>query len=96
MAANNKIQTGLMGTYDANDTYFSADGKTAYGYGATTLFTFTYDNDQRVGLYLPLIFLLIFVCKNSILGISSKNTFICLNCFDRLILKRKVKVFSFK
>ncbi|AKG66649.1 hypothetical protein [Lactobacillus helveticus] len=45
MAANNKIKTDLMGTYDANDTYFSADGKTAYGYGTTNLFTFSYDND---------------------------------------------------
>ena len=46
MAAHNNIQTGLMGTYDANDTYFTADGKTAYGFGATTLFTVAYDNDM--------------------------------------------------
>ena len=45
MAAHNNIHTGVMGTYDANDTYFTADGKTAYGYGANTLFTFSYDND---------------------------------------------------
>lgn len=46
MTAHNNVQTGLMGTYDANNTYFMADGKTAYGYGATTLFTFSYDNDM--------------------------------------------------
>lgn len=45
MVAHNNIKTDLMGTYDANDTYFTADGKTAYGYGASTLFTFSYDND---------------------------------------------------
>ena len=45
MAAHNNAQTGLMGTYDANNVYFTIDGKTAYGYGATTLFTFSYDND---------------------------------------------------
>lgn len=45
MAAHNNIMTGVMGTYDANDAYFTADGVTAYGYGATTLFTFSYDND---------------------------------------------------
>lgn len=46
MATHNNVQTGVMGTYDANNAYFMADGKTAYGYGATTLFTFTYDNDM--------------------------------------------------
>ena len=45
MSANNKNKTDLMGTYDTNDVYFSADGKTAYGFGVTTLFTFSYDND---------------------------------------------------
>ena len=45
MAAHNNAQTGLMGTYDANNVYFTIDGKTAYGYGATTLYTFSYDND---------------------------------------------------
>ena len=43
MAAHNNAQTGLMGTYDANNVYFTIDGKTAYGYGATPLFTFSYD-----------------------------------------------------
>lgn len=47
MAANNKIKTDLMGTYEVNDAYFSADGKTAYGFGVTTLFTVTYDNDLQ-------------------------------------------------
>lgn len=45
MAAHNNVQTGVMGTYDANNVYFTIDGKTAYGFGATTLFTFSYDND---------------------------------------------------
>lgn len=45
MSANSKIKTDLMGTYDTNDTYFSADGKTAYGFGVNTMFTFSYDND---------------------------------------------------
>lgn len=44
MATQNNVQTGLMGTYDTNNAYFMADGKTAYGYGATTFFKFTYDN----------------------------------------------------
>lgn len=44
MANQNNAQTGLMGTYDTNNAYFMADGKTAYGYGATTFFKFTYDN----------------------------------------------------
>lgn len=44
MANQNNVQTGLMGTYDTNNAYFMADGKTAYGYGATTFFRFTYDN----------------------------------------------------
>ena len=37
MAAHNNAQTGLMGTYDANNVYFTIDGKTAYGYGAITI-----------------------------------------------------------
>lgn len=44
MANQNNVQTGLMGTYDTNNEYFMADGKTAYGYGATTFFKFAYDN----------------------------------------------------
>lgn len=45
MAAHNNDITGVMGTYDANDTYFTADGVTGYGYGASAIFTFSYDND---------------------------------------------------
>lgn len=43
MTDNNKINT-----YDTNDVYFSADGKTAYMYGVNTFFTVSYDNDLQM------------------------------------------------
>lgn len=46
MASHNQPQTGLMATYDANDTTFMANGQQIFGYGEDTMFTAAYDNDS--------------------------------------------------
>lgn len=35
----------FVGIYDTNNVYFTAGGKTIYGFGDSTLFTFQYNND---------------------------------------------------
>lgn len=45
MASHNQPQTGLMATYDANDTTVMANGRQIFGYGEDTMFTASYDNE---------------------------------------------------
>lgn len=43
--AYNSAESGLMATYDANDTTIVVNGKQLYGFGEDTMFTSSYDND---------------------------------------------------
>lgn len=43
--AYNSAESGLMATYDANDTTIVVDGKQLFGFGEDTMFSATYDND---------------------------------------------------
>lgn len=43
MAATNS--DAFVGIYDTSNVYFTADNKTIYGFGDSTLFTFTYTNN---------------------------------------------------
>lgn len=44
--ANNSSETGLMATYDANDTTVVCNGEQLDGWGQDTMFSATYDNDS--------------------------------------------------
>ena len=46
MASHNDSRTGLMGTYDANDTTIMVDGHEMFGFNGDTMFTASYDQDR--------------------------------------------------